>query len=98
MNQIAATIYAQLGGRKFAAMVGANGLCYGERSLTVQLGSNPKRIKALVVKLDDNDTYTMEFWKQHRFPKMPEANTVSGVYFDQLVPIFEDRTGLLTSL
>ena len=95
---VAQTIAQQLGGRKFVAMTGAV-LRSGHDSLCICLG----RSRAVVVKLDADDTYTVSLHKPGRFTanggySQPEPVVRRGIYFDQLQDTFTDLTGLLTHL
>lgn len=97
MNQIAATILEQFGGFMALRMIG--GVChYTDSSITVPFKAKAKNLtNRLVIKLDADDTYTMEFWNC-RGIKADKKEAYSMVYCDQLKEIFERRTGLYLSL
>ena len=98
-NEVANTIYQQIGGAKFAAMVGVKNLIGGEKSLNIQFKAKAKnKAKGVVITLDDSDTYTMRFYSISRKLEIIERGTFEGVYCDMLNDIFEDETGLATRL
>lgn len=98
-HEVAKTILAQLGGNKFVAMTGARDFCGGADMLSFRLPRNPKRIDAVVVRLDANDTYTVEFMRKRPFPVCVEkVATHDGIYCDMLQSLFTDETGLETRL
>lgn len=103
--EIANTILAQLGGRKFLAMTGAKNL-FGsdeERTLQFQLPRSFAKdgINAVRVKLEESDTYTVTFYKVGTARTGYAHKTVrevSDVYADSLRAVFTETTGLETSL
>jgi hypothetical protein len=96
-NQIAQTILAQLGGNRFIAMTGARYLVAGDNFLQFQLPN--RKINSVVVRLDENDTYTMLFNKKTNMGiDIKNVASATGVYADQLQSIFTEKTGLYTSL
>ena len=99
LNQIAQTIFDQLGGRTFCLMTGAKNLitlhCGG---LTFKIGRNPKRVNRVSVKYDAaSDLYDMEFGRVWG-SSYKVLELVEGVYFDQLQSVFTTHTGLETRL
>lgn len=101
--EVANTILAQLGGRKFTSMTGAKHLIAIDSGLQLKLPNNFARngINTLRIVLDPSDTYTVEFGRSaHR--KGVHTYTVKAkhedVYCDQLRELFEDVTGLATCL
>ena len=94
---IARTILDQLGGGRFVAMTGAKTLAATGKGLQFRLPS--RKINLVSIDLNYLDLYDMKFqkinWKTGVSKIVSEHN---GIYFDQLVPIFEKETGLYTSL
>jgi len=104
-QQVAATILEQLGGHKLIAMIGAHSFTADGDSLIFKLPSrsNAKRIAGVKITLTVMDDYTVEFFAFRG--SLARGNyrceTVAkheGIYCDQLQGVFEDETGLLTSL
>lgn len=103
-KQIAETILAQLGGKRFIAMTGASSFSYGSKMLTFRLPTTrdfvKNKAKGVRITLDPNDLYTVEFIGQKRGPSF-ETFTVSShsmVDCETLAPLFTSETGLATSL
>lgn len=111
-NEIAFTTLQQLGGNKFLVMTGSKAVLDGN-ALHLRLVKNMSKANRLDVTLDGNDTYTMRFYffrlqrcaldkKKGEFRIIPEKNedieVLEGVYCDQLQDIFEQITGLYTTL
>lgn len=94
---IAATILAQLGGNKFVVMTGAKNLMSSGDALSMQLPRNSSKANRLKIRLDANDTYTMEFSRYANLDVKP-VKSVAGVYADQLREIFTSVTGMDTAL
>lgn len=99
MKTVAHTILQQLGGNKFVAMTGARdfvSLSHVARG-ALQFRLPGRRINSVVVRLDDNDTYTVSF--NRRFGvTVTRVASESFVHADQLRAVFESHTGLATSL
>lgn len=97
---VANTILAQLGGPKFRAMTGAKHFVGDKDTLSFQLPARFAKdgINAVRVKLDASDTYTVTFLKIGRNYKHTTVREVEGVYADSLQNVFENTTGLHTSL
>ena len=97
---IAETILYQLGRNvnRISTMIGAYDFVYHPNGVSFRFkarstnGSNTLRIT-----LASDDTYTVEFLSI-RGSSRKVKETVSGVYCDQLKPMFEDKTGLCLSL
>lgn len=95
---VANEILRQLGGNRFIAMTGAKHIMGDENSLVCKLGRFPGvKVQMLRVTLDPDDTYTMEFMAI-RNHEAKVLDSVSGVYADSLRRVFEEHTGLRTSL
>lgn len=91
----ATQILQQLGGRKFIAMTGAT--CYGDgNTLTVKFKGS-KVANIMDVTLEENDLYSVHICK-FRGMDMKTVKKETGVYCDMLTPMFEQVTGLRTSL
>ena len=93
-HDVAATILAQLGGNHFCAMVGARSILFSADTLRFRIMRNVHGITCVDVRLDPSDTYTMTFYgRGYRV-----VATRDDVYAEDLRRIFEDQTGLRTSL
>lgn len=96
---VANIILAQLGGSaRLTSMIGAKCFTGTDSSLSFRFsarasnGSNTFRVT-----LDPSDTYTLEFLSV-RGSSLKVKYTVSEVYADDLIRIFEEKTGLYLSL
>jgi hypothetical protein len=94
--EIANIILDQLGGRQFTSMTGAKNLVATQGGLHFKLprGLAKDGITSVLVVLDPSDTYTVSFHNSR-------GRTVASydeTYCDQLRGLFEDVTGLCTSL
>ena len=109
--QIANTIIEQLGGNKFRAMTGSKNFLFADVSETVKeawlrmdLTTNKAGVNRLKITLNENDTYTMEFYKltlgksTNWEAKITKEQKFEGVYSDMLQTIFTQVTGLYTKL
>jgi len=94
---VAKEILAQLGNGRFVAMTGAKNLLAGKDSLSFRLPRANRGINAVRVTLTADDLYNVEFGKV-RGTSYSVIDLRSGVYNDQLRAVFEDTTGLRTSL
>lgn len=90
---IANTILNQIGWHSLV-MIGAKGFLALEAGVQMKVGKNAKSVKAIVVELAPNDTYTMKFYQN----LMQEPRTVSEIYCDKLNEVIEQETGMATSL
>jgi hypothetical protein len=102
---VANTILEQLGGRRFVGMTGAKALTACDEGLRMKLPGNltRDRINWVEVKLDPSDTYTVTFASERRprgkaWAERKVVASVADVYCDQLREVFEEMTGLVTSL
>lgn len=96
-------ILDQLGGRVFTSFTGAKnftalneergGLMF---SLPGKSGFVKNKINKVRIILNWNDTYTIEFGRVVKYD-YKVVNSISNVYCDMLVHIFEEETGLVTS-
>jgi len=97
--QVAKTILAQLGGgQRLNVMIGARdvlALPSGGVQFTHMRGI--RGANKLCIELDQNDTYTVQFWKI-RGLDCTKLSEVSGVYADSLARVVEWGTGLALHL
>jgi len=97
-QEIARTILAQLGGKRFCVMTGARDFIAIEDGLFFSLPRLPGvKINRVRIRLTPSDTYTVEFLRLYG-TKMTTVSEVSDVYCDTLAATFEHATGLATSL
>lgn len=102
-REIASTIYNQLGGNQFAAMTGTKNFVYGENELgtylQMKLSHNKNGFTHLIVQYKEAlDEYSMEFCKVDRYGAKSGVHIITDVHAEDLVPFFEDETGLYTKL
>ena len=100
--QVANTILAQLGGRRFIAMTGAKDFIGGDNFITFSLpaGFAKDGINKIRITLDWTDTYIFEALKVFPGPelKFDTIKKMDYVYADDLEDIFTSVTGLDTHL
>lgn len=98
-NEIAVEILRQLGGHRFLVMTGARDLVAMENGMLFKLPSNRARkgINYVKIVLNGADTYDVTFYKVRGFD-MVEVGNSYGIYNDGLAELFENETGLYTSL
>lgn len=111
MNNIASTILAQLGGKRFIVMTGAKDFIGLEDGLRFSIGRNASKTNRIEIKLNGSDLYDMEFIKyspahlkvDHKRgladwvdEKRVTVKEFNDVYFDQLQDLFTDVTGMYT--
>jgi hypothetical protein len=106
-QKIAGEILNQLGGNKFLSMTGCKNLMFGENEkaetvyIQMDLRKNESKANRLMITLELNDTYTMDFMKINLSAYNTSIKTmkcVKGVYHDKLQEIFTSVTGLNTKL
>lgn len=106
-KEIAQTIYQQLGGAKFGIMVGAKNLGFIRTdegvAFVCKFMKNKSGMTNLKVIYDyGKDLYNMVFYSVRFSKKTFETTTkekrFDGIFCDQLTEIFENFTGLYTSL
>lgn len=98
MNNIAKTIYEQLGAGRFVAMTGAKDFCAGSNSLQFRIGRGARNgINVVRITLDTSDTYIMECWSMRNLTTKPRGR-VDMIYADRLQATFTELTGLDTHL
>lgn len=89
------TILNQLGGKKFIAMTGAT--CYSDGNTLVAKFKGSKVANIMYVTLNDSDLYDVKICK-FKGMDIKTVKEVNNAYADMLQFIFEDITGLRTSL
>jgi hypothetical protein len=103
-QQIAGTIFAQLGGRRFIAMTGSKKfMTMADGSLLFDLSRNSSGANRCCITLTPRDTYTVRFYNERLNKKtldvtIKEIAQHEDVYGDRLQDIFASVTGLYTSL
>lgn len=97
--EIAEIIAQQMGGiNRISAMTGAHTFVDLGNGLGFKFKGS-KKANCLQITLDPSDTYSLTFYKiTARGLNVATALELSGVYADQLRPIFESTTGLYLSL
>ena len=97
MNEIATTIMAQLGGAKFLAMTGAQ-VAYTPYGLSMKLPKISK-LSGLEIELNTgSDTYEVQGYTGRGVRFQREGVLHCLLTVEQLVPLFEQLTGLRCSL
>jgi len=93
------TIVQQLGGGRFRMMTGAKDFVFDgtKKSLTFKIGRNAKGISHVRITLNGRDLYDVE-WMSVRGGKVTTKAKDDGIYADMLRDVFENRTGMYTSL
>ena len=99
---VANTILAQYGGRIFRMVTGANTFTGTENSLTFRVPNAKNAITHVVTTLMPSDTYKVEFLSISRAIGVEMdrkvISTHEDVYFDALMDVFEQETGLYATL
>lgn len=85
----------QLGGNKFIAMTGST--CYSDNNTLVVKFKGSKVANIMYVTLNENDLYDVQICK-YKAMDVKVVKEVNGAYAEMLKPIFENATGLRTSL
>ena len=94
---VATTILGQLGGQRFIAMTGARNIVGDVKLLSFKLPTRGKNPNVVVITLNAQDTYDIEFGRLRKF-SYTILDQVKSVYADSLRAVFEAKTGLRTSL
>lgn len=95
--EIAKTILDQLGGRRFVAMTGAKNLVAGDKSLSFKFGRNSSKSNCMRITLNGSDLYDIQF-SHFRLMDHFIDREFSDIYAEDLRNIFENFTGMRTSL
>jgi len=95
----ATTMINQLGGGRFRMMTGAKDFVFdnSKKSLTFKIGRNAKGVTHVRITLNGRDLYDVE-WLAVRGGKVTTKAKDDGIYADMLRDVFENRTGMYTSL
>jgi hypothetical protein len=99
-KKLAATIYEQLGGRRFALMTGAKDFLSHADGLTFAI-PRTRSIRKVRVLYAPNDTYTLEFYSVGKVKGILDVRLRDrrfDVHAEQLGRVFTDVTGLHTRL
>jgi len=103
-EQIANTIYQQIGGDKFMYITGSKHPVIIEKGLRISLCKNGTSANRLDIILNEGaDLYDMKFYKLSVRKSDSHINTKviashKGVFFDQLTDIFQQVTGLAVAV
>lgn len=101
MHDVAQTILAQLGGRRFQVMTGAKQFVGSDTMLMFALPRTPYYVKDKINKvritLDDSNTYTMECFRISR-DTATLVTSSEDLYAEDLQSYFTRATGLDTHL
>ena len=97
--QIAKTIIAQMGGAgRLSRMINAQNFLATDNGVQFKfMRGAANKANRCAVELDADDTYTFKLSRVHGL-KVTDIYKVSGVYFDQLVTLFEGQTKLALHL
>lgn len=92
----AATIFQQIGGiSRLRLMVGGHSFGYSNTDRTAHfMFKLCRKANTLYVRLNPDDTYTMEFARVGLRIGIKKVETFENVYAEDLVPIFKRFTGL----
>ena len=98
MNQKQAlTVIKQLGGNGFKVMTGAKYFINGPDGLSFMIGQNCHRINGVRIQLELTDVYTVEFLRMNK-KGVTIVSKHENVYCSELRKLFEEHTGMYTSL
>lgn len=96
--QIANTIRTQLGANKFTAMTGAKNMVATGNGLQFQVpGGMGRKAFTTLIELSGHDLYNVSIWKGSVL-NMKKVEEKTGVSAENLRSVFEQMTGLRTSL
>jgi hypothetical protein len=101
VSDVVTEIYRQLGGNKFKVMTGAKDFVGDENTLRFKLrkGTAKDGINLVSITLNSMDLYDVSFQKfNYRTFDIKTIKEFNNIYNDQLKDIFEETTGLHTSL
>lgn len=96
-NQIAQTIYSQLGGSRFKVMTGAKNFVAGTDYIAFQIPRNKAKAKWVKIQLTPADLYKIELSAVRDYMPTTIAER-DDVFCDELELAFGEMTGLATSL
>jgi hypothetical protein len=102
---IGQTIYQQLGGKAFSIVTGANTFLGVEKGLVFRIpgksGYAKNNINKVEIMLTPMDTYRVKFFRVRKKEGVPVSKLIAevdSVYFDQLIDVFEEHTGLVARM
>ena len=100
--QIANTIWQQLGSQRFSIVTGCQPIVYGEKDnkvfLLMSVGRNCHNINRFEVAYNEgSDLYEVRFMRSRKNVTSTVAH-YSEVYCDMLKTLFEQHTGMTTSM
>jgi hypothetical protein len=98
VKDVANIIFEQLGGNRFAMMTGAKNFVSDSGSLMFSIPKNKSVYNRVRLTLSPHDTYDVEFLKIDRKGIITKSKELLGVFSNQLQSVFEQTTGLRTSL
>lgn len=101
-QEIANTIIQQMGGRKLCAMVGAKNFTYGtidyngfeQPYMLFQFSLSRKYKYCRIIYNQGSDTYIFQLLNNKAVVKVD----LTDIYAEDLIPLFEEKTGLYLSL
>lgn len=98
MNKtVSQEIFRQLGS-KTIFMLGVKNVMTNDGNDLSFIIKGSRKVRAIRIILDSNDTYTMIFTWWRGMGKLKEVAKYTGVYSDTMHSIIEEETGLATSL
>lgn len=100
-KEVAIAIIDQLGGKLFIRMTGAKNMLAYPTGLKFSIPARMARngINGMSIMLNGDDLYDVEFLKVNMKKRIHTVVSAhSGIYCDQLRELFEQETGLRTSL
>lgn len=97
-KQVCIEIAKQLGGfNHLTMMIGAKDFMYDNRDLSFKfMRSGADKLNYVKISLNESDLYDIEFWNLGRV-NFNKVKTIEMVFADQLIPLFEENTGLTLS-
>ena len=96
-QELAITILNQLGGvAKLKMMTGAYNFMTVKNGVTFRIKNRLRRVNAITILLNGKDLYDVTFYNIRGFDRKI-VREYNDVYFDQLMPFFEDTTGMYLS-
>jgi len=103
-QQIANVILHQMGGmNRIRVMTGAKDFIAIDRGVQFAIGKNDAGINKVIIKLNGDDLYDVEFGASRLNSKTFEytwtvKDRTEGAYADMLKPLFERATGMYLSM
>ena len=94
---VAKTILNQMGGGRLAIMTGAHSFVGGDNFLQFSLKGARDGINKVRIELTPMDMYSVSFYRIHG-TAVTEVSKHEDVYAEDLQSIFEQATGLYTTL